>query len=112
MNKTGTISEQSQRLISAGLDENTADITMTIKIPGKGLNVVRAWSLAKLLTFLPMDEHHDWALKSVGSDGYELKLKSDTDKYKKTVKGNDYVDVVVDGIIYLMKSKGINLGGK
>ena len=85
---------------------------MTVKIPGRGLKVVRAWSLAKLLTFLPMDEHHDWALQSVGADGYELKLKSDTDKYKKTVKGNDYVDVVVDGIIYLMKSKGINLGGK
>lgn len=42
MNKTGTISEQSQRLISAGLDENTADITMTVKIPGRGLKIVRA----------------------------------------------------------------------
>lgn len=103
--KTGTTYSEAQELINLGLDASTADIkTRIVEVGGKE-NIYVAWSLAKLISFLPCDENHKWSIETTTEGRLKIKLFSKTDGYRRSFERDNPVDVVVLALKFLLSKK-------
>ena len=105
---TRTSNDQTDELIKNGLDDSTCDVQLTvktIKATGTEISNFKSWSLAKLLSFIPCDKDHKLSIVGIEGERCKITISSSTDKYRKSVEGNCYVDAAYEAVLYLLKKK-------